>query len=72
MNGGVIVTLRMDKVEGQVNGKYAEGTIQASDLSGNLKGGQLSILKEAMEAGFTYVNVHTVVKPSGEVRGQIR
>jgi hypothetical protein len=71
-NGGVVVTLRNDKVEGRVDGKYAEGTIRAEDLSGNLKGGPLSILKEAMEAGYTYVNVHTVVNPAGEIRGQIR
>jgi hypothetical protein len=26
---------------------------------------------EAMEAGNTYVNVHTVAHPPGEIRGQI-
>jgi hypothetical protein len=72
VNGGVVVGLRMDKVEGRVDGKYAEGTITAANLTGNLKGGPLSILKEAMEAGYTYVNVHTVVNPAGEIRGQIR
>lgn len=72
VNGGVVVTLKMDKVEGEVNGKYAEGTIKEADLTGNLKGGPLSILKEAMERGYTYVNIHTVANPPGEIRGQIR
>jgi hypothetical protein len=72
VNGGVIVNLRLDKIEGEVNGKYAEGTITEADLVGNLKGGPLSILKEAMEKGYTYVNVHTVQNRPGEIRGQIR
>jgi hypothetical protein len=62
----------MDKVVGQVNGKYAEGTIKAENLTGKLKGGPLSILKEAMEAGYTYTNIHTEEYPAGELRGQNR
>jgi hypothetical protein len=71
-NGGVIANLRLDKLEGEVNGKYAEGTIKEADLVGNLKGGSLSILKEAMERGYTYVNIHTDKNRPGEIRGQIR
>jgi hypothetical protein len=72
VNGPVVAPLRMDKVVGQVNGKYAEGTIKAENLTGKLKGGPLSILKEAMEAGYTYTNIHTDEYPAGELRGQNR
>jgi len=49
----------------------AEGTITASDLVGPLAGQPLSALIEAMRAGNTYVNVHTVQFPAGEIAGQI-
>jgi hypothetical protein len=72
VNGGVVVTLKADRVDGPVNGEYAEGKITAADLSGNLKGGPLSILKAAMESEYTYTNVHSDEYPAGEVRGQIK
>jgi len=68
---------------GRFDGVLAEGTITAANLTGPLAGQPLSALLAAMEAGNTYVNVHTndgVAPPNtgpgdipgGEVRGQIR
>jgi hypothetical protein len=46
-NGGVVVTLRGDRVMGPFGGVYAKGVITSSMLSGQLLGGELTILKEA-------------------------
>jgi hypothetical protein len=54
------------------NGILAEGTLIADDLIGPLSGGGLADLINAMRAGNTYVNVHTIAHPPGESRGQIR
>lgn len=70
-NGGVVFTLRMDKVEGPVSGIYAKGDILSGNLSGQLLGGDLEILREAFRTGNAYVNVHSDDFPSGEIRGQV-
>jgi len=70
-NGGVVFTLRMDKVEGPVSGVYAKGEIMGSTLSGQMLGGDLEILREAFRTGNAYVNVHSDNFPGGELRGQI-
>lgn len=67
---------------GRTDGVLAEGTITAANLIGPLTGHPFSDLIAAMEAGNTYVNVHTNDGvepintgpgdfPGGEVRGQI-
>jgi hypothetical protein len=67
---------------GRFDGVLAQGTITAADLIGPLAEHPLSDLVNAIEAGNTYVNVHTddgVAPPNtgpgdfpgGEVRGQI-
>jgi CHRD domain len=67
---------------GRLNGVIAEGTITAANLIGPLAGQPLSALISAIEAGNTYVNVHTSDGvapdntgpgdfPGGEIRGQI-
>jgi hypothetical protein len=52
-------------------GVLAAGVITAADLVGPLAGQEFATLIEAMEAGDTYVNVHTLQHPPGEIRGQI-
>ena len=67
---------------GRSDGVLAEGAITAANLIGPLAGHPLSDLIAAMEAGNTYVNVHTNDGvglpntgpgdfPGGEIRGQI-
>ncbi|WP_083796197.1 CHRD domain-containing protein [Algoriphagus machipongonensis] len=70
-NGGVVYTLKMDKIEGPVSGVYTKGEIMADNFSGQLMGGDLMILKEAFRTGNAYVNVHSDDFPSGELRGQV-
>lgn len=43
----------------------------AADLTGPLAGMPLSALIQQMQVGNTYVNLHTVANPGGEIRGQI-
>jgi hypothetical protein len=84
-NGPVVAFLYGPAAEGggRIDGRIADGTITAANLVGPLTGQPLSALIEAMEAGNTYVNVHTndgVAPtntgagdfPGGEIRGQIR
>ena len=59
-------------IPGRFDGLLAEGTITAADLVGPLAGKPLSDLIDAMREGGTYVNIHTVQYPAGEIRGQIR
>ena len=68
---------------GRHNGILAEGEFTAANLVGPLAGQPLSALLAQMDAGNTYVNVHTNDGvpppgtgpgdfPGGEIRGQIR
>lgn len=47
-------------------------TFRASDMTGPLAGQNLSTLVQEMIRGNTYVNVHTIAHPNGEIRGQLR
>lgn len=60
-----------DLIPGRFDGVLAEGTITAADLVGPLAGKTLADLLQAMQDGRTYVNVHTLQYPPGEIRGQI-
>jgi hypothetical protein len=66
---------------GSQDGVLATGVITADDLVGSLAGQPLSALIDEIEAGNTYVNVHTSDPaapastpgnfPGGEIRGQL-
>jgi hypothetical protein len=76
-NGPVVVWLYPSApppvpIDGRFSGVLAEGVITAAELVGPLAGQSLADLAAAIEAGNTYVNVHTAANPGGEVRGQIR
>ena len=85
VNGGVGVFLYglVPAGGGRVDGVIAEGTITAANFIGPLAGMSMGDLVALMQAGNTYVNVHTNDGvdptntgagdfPGGEVRGQIR
>lgn len=84
MNGPVVVMLYgpVRAGGGKKAGVLAEGTITSAILSGDLAGHPLADLVMAMDAGNTYVNVHTDDGagvpgtrsgdyPDGEIRGQV-
>jgi hypothetical protein len=58
-------------VPGTTNGILIEGTFTSADFVGPLAGQSMSDLIEIFRAGESYVNVHTVVYPGGEIRGNI-
>lgn len=64
-NGPIAVWLYKGKITGEVNGLLAKGTITNKDID-------LKKLKKWMENGDTYVMVHTVKHPNGEIRGLIK
>ncbi len=84
VNGPVVTVLYgpVAPAGGQTSGVIATGTITAANLVGPLAGQPLGALLDAIEAGDTYVNVHTndgvnpVTNepgdiPGGEIRGQV-
>ena len=54
---------------GQLTGTLASGTLTASSIT--LPGVSMDSLVSLMRRGRTYVNVHTVLNPLGEIRAQI-
>ena len=66
-DGPVLAPLFGPNTGKDVDGVLRRGTITESDLAS----GTMADLAQAMRDGTTYVNVHTVANPTGEIRGQI-
>ncbi len=72
-NGPAIALIDVKgKKTGKFSGTLAEGKITAKELLGPLKGKKVKDLVKEIEAGDTYLNVHTGKYPDGELRGQIK
>ena len=80
---GVFLFGLVESGGGRSDGVIAQGTLTAADFIGPLAGASMADLVAEMQAGNTYVNVHTNDGvdppntgpgdfPGGEVRGQIR
>jgi len=68
VNGGVIVGLYTGGlIEGRFSGVLAQGVITEASMGETA----FADLIDQLMSGNTYVNVHTVANPGGEVRGQI-
>ena len=76
--GGVIAFLcgGGDKPACPARAGTVRGNIDASDIIGpqgqGIAPGEFDEAVAAMEAGVTYVNVHSTQFPTGEIRGQVR
>lgn len=53
------------------NALLSDRVITAANLTGPMTGRSIADLAREIMAGNTYVNVHTVRNPNGEIRGQI-
>lgn len=82
VNGGISVFLCSNLGNGPdgtqpcpVDGGEVSGTFSSVDVIGptgqGIAAGEFDELVQAMRAGATYVNVHSVGRPGGEVRSQI-
>ena len=71
-NGPVVVTLFGPlKKAVSIEDAIFKGVITRDDLEGPLAGRSLAALLREMNRKNTYVNVHTVQNPIGEIRGQV-
>ena len=52
------------------------GTVAAADVVGpvnqGIAAGNITAIIQEIRAGFAYANVHTMISPGGEIRGQLR
>lgn len=55
-----------------VDSLLLRGTVTAADLVGPLAGASFATFVQELRQGNTYVNVHTLSHPEGEIRGQIQ
>lgn len=70
-SAGVLVTLFAGPQggTGEVNGRLTSGSFTEADNPGTVSMDSVLVL---MRNGRSYVNVHTVANPPGEIRGQIQ
>ena len=54
-----------------ISGTFTAADVGAGGAGVGLEAGNLAELITAIRAGATYANIHTTVRPGGEVRGQI-
>ena len=68
--GPIVVTLYSNVAQPTTpNGVFASGTLTDANLPAGVT---IASLKTLIASGNAYVNVHTTLNPSGEIRGQIR
>jgi hypothetical protein len=83
VNGGIAVFLCSNLGNGPAGTQACPappatitGTIHAADVVGpsvqGIAAGELAELMDALDAGRTYVNVHSPAYPSGEIRAQLK
>ena len=74
VNGPVVAFLFGPVSAGGVdaNGVLAQGALTDTNITDVLCGTTIADLVQSMRDGNTYVNVHTMVNPGGEIRGQIQ
>ncbi|MGI0052054.1 MAG: CHRD domain-containing protein, partial [Nitrososphaeraceae archaeon] len=71
-NGDVITTLFTSKNPNDtINGTLVEGKIVSTDLQGPLEEKTIADLVNLINTTQTYVNIHSIEYPNGEIRGQI-
>ena len=70
-NGSVVAFLAGPFTPGYDGKIEIKATITNASIINDTCGADLSALIASMEAGMSYVNVHSIRNPSGEVRGQI-
>ena len=71
-SNGPVVAFLAGTIPGGLSGTVDfGGTLTAANLINPACGETIEELLDAMQAGDTYVNVHSLANPSGEVRGQI-
>jgi hypothetical protein len=59
-------------IPGRFDGVLAAGIITDADVTGPLAGQGVASLVAAIRAGNAYANIHTILYPPGEIRGQVR
>jgi hypothetical protein len=72
-NGDILTTLfNSSKTPiDTINGTLVEGKITAANLQGPLKEKTIADLVQLINTTQTYVNIHSVEYPNGEIRGQL-